>query len=197
MLRLIAAELEAEPVYTVSLWKDVLHLLQTGDLDVVCSAVTLTPYRLAYLDFSLPYLRFQLCAVMQQHRPVPTMHDLTGMHIGVRVSTEAERYVFNQLHHARLTTANTNDELYSMLAAGMLDAVIDDAPIANARVRMQPGLRIALFLPGSDAAYAIAIKKGNTALKATLDAAIEKLRTTGQFALLLHKWMEGFQLAEE
>ena len=197
MLRLIAAEMDAEPAYTVALWKDVLHLLQNGDLDIVCSAVTLSTYRLSYLDFTQPYLRFQLCAVMQQQRPIPTLHDLTGMHIGVRVSTEAERYVFNHLHHARLTTANTNDELYGMLGAGLLDAVIDDAPIANARLKIHPGLRLAMFLPNSQSAYAIALKKGNTALKATLDQAIEKLGNTGQFALLLHKWMEGYQLMEE
>ena len=51
-----------------------------------------------------------------------------------------------------MQVSESNEELYALLGAGGLDAVIDDSPIAKWSSHSVPGLQFAGVLPGTDAA---------------------------------------------
>jgi len=50
LLRIIAKSLDLEIHYEVSLWKDILEQLYRGELDLICSAVSVTPSRMRILS---------------------------------------------------------------------------------------------------------------------------------------------------
>jgi ABC-type amino acid transport substrate-binding protein len=115
LMEKISQDLNLKLKYTVSYWKDIFSQLQNGKIDVICSAVTVTPDREKYLDFSNPYLNFRLCVVCIRNNLIPT-NTLENKKIGVRTKTEAEEYLKSNFTKVQLVTADTNDELYDMLS---------------------------------------------------------------------------------
>ena len=69
--------------------------------------------------------------------------------------------------------------MYAALAAGRLDAVIGDAPIAMHFTRVIPGLRHAGGFPDPDGAYAIMVRKGNTALVTAINKVLAAMKRGG------------------
>ena len=75
-----------------------------------------------------------------------------------------------------------------MLGAGGLDAVIDDSPIAKWSSHSVPGLQFAGVLPGTDAAYATMVRKGNNKLRVEINWALEEMANDGTRRTLLRRW---------
>ena len=73
-------------------------------------------------------------------------------------------------------------------AAGELDAVIDDSPIAKWFSDRVPGLQFAGILPGTEAHYAIMFRKGNSQLRTEFDKALQEMANDGTLRILLNRW---------
>jgi ABC-type amino acid transport substrate-binding protein len=194
LMQLVSKKLGLQLKYESSLWKDILYKLQLGDIDLICSAVTITPDRQRILDFSIPYLSFRLCAVTNSSDTITTMDGLKAKTIGVRRATEAEKFVMEFLPNSKIFISDTNNELYGALTAKEIDAVIDDSPIAGAFARSNPHLAVSLFLPGTESEYAIAIKKDNTQLKDSINAVLKEIKTTDYWKTLYDKWFNEILL---
>ncbi len=132
LLKAITDHLDLEIEYEVSLWQTILEKrLFKGELDLICSAVTVTPSRRHILEFTNPYLHFRLCAVVNQEDNLRNINDLKNKTIGIREATEAEKYVHVNFPSNNMVHAETNKELYRKLQAGKIDLLIDDSPIAG------------------------------------------------------------------
>lgn len=84
--------------------------------------------------------------------------------------------------------SESNDELYKALAAGELDAVIDDSPIALHFAVAIPGLVYGGAYNGTDASYAMMVAKGNDALLLDVNTALFTLEEEGVLASLRERW---------
>ena len=113
---------------------------------------------------------------------------LAGRRVGVRAGTTAETYAMGHGVPTPAARSESNDELYTALAAGRLDAIIDDAPIAAHFAREHPGLRVAGALPETDAAYAMMVQKGHAPLRDAIDAALAGLESDGTLSSLRLQW---------
>ena len=128
LIKELSGRLDVKLIYEVSLWKDILQKLQQGQLDIICSAVTITTERRSFLAFSIPYLTFRVCAVSRKENNIHSISEFHQKRIGVRKATEAEKYANTK--EANITLSDTNEELYQLLKKGKIDLVIDDSPIA-------------------------------------------------------------------
>lgn len=194
MIHALAQLLDLELHYEVSLWSNILEKLYKGELDMICSAVTMTKSRQMILEFSKPYLDFQLCAVVNQG---VVMNDLGSFHqkrIGIRTATEAEKYVMSQFPSNVTVHAETNHELYKKLLAGRIDVLIDDSPIAGGFLHKHPTLEIGMFMPDTNSHYAIAMKKGDLKLKHQINETMLLLRKNGTYDALYKKWFSKIRL---
>jgi len=106
----------------------------------------------------------------------------------VRVGTEAEDYV-RCLAVGGVSVFDFNTEQYDALEASAVTAVLDDAPIAAYFVERRSALRIVEQLPGTRAAYALAMRKGNVILKQAVDAELVSLESEGTLADLRARWL--------
>ena len=113
LMKLISDRLGLRLVYEVSLWKDILQKLREGDIDVICSAVTVTDQRKLILDFSDPYLSFRLCVVTNKENNVNSTNQLRSKTIGVRNATEAEKYIKTHLEECTIIFSDSNEEIIS------------------------------------------------------------------------------------
>ena len=194
LLKAITEQLGLEIQYEVSLWSTILEQLFKGELDLICSAVTVTPSRQHILEFSNPYLYFRLCAVINQQDTLNDLNDFKNKSIGVREATVAERYVMDQFPANNIVYAVTNKELYRKLQAGKIDILVDDSPIAGGFLQKNKKLKIGMFLPKTDSSYAVAMKKGDVTLKAQFNEVIALLKENGTYQSIYKKWFSDSQL---
>lgn len=188
LLNAIMGHLRVEVEYEVSLWRNILERLFKGELDLICSAVTVTPSRKHILEFSEPYLHFRLCAVIHEDTLIKSTKEFKSKTIGVRSATEAERYVYAHFPDCNIVHADTNKELYRKLMAKKIDLLIDDSPIARGFLSKNKKLKIGLYLPATDSHYAIAMRKGDVNLKKHFNETLKLLYNDGTYQAIYDKW---------
>ncbi|WP_256004874.1 substrate-binding periplasmic protein [Pedobacter deserti] len=193
LMKAITEQLNIEVVYEVSLWQTILEKLFKGELDLICSAVTVTESRLHILEFTNPYLHFRLCAVVNQEDEIRSVNDLRNKTIGIREATEAEKYVHTNFPSNNMVHAETNKELYRKLQAGKIDLLIDDSPIAGGFLQKNKRLKVGMYLPETDSHYAIAMRKGDVQLKDEFNDALNLLRQNGTYQAIYKKWFTDIQ----
>lgn len=194
LMKAVAEIMDLELHYEVSLWQNILEKLYKGELDMICSAVTMTASRQMILEFSQPYLQFQLCAVVNRGDVFTELADFKNKKIGIRIATEAEKYVMatfpgNPTHHAE-----TNNELYQKLIARKIDVLIDDSPIAGGFLHKHDNLTAGMCMPGTESQYAIAMKKGDVALKNEINYTLTLLKDNGTYDQIFKKWFSNIRL---
>jgi ABC-type amino acid transport substrate-binding protein len=193
LLRAITDHLGLEIEYEVSLWSTILEQLFKGELDLICSAVTITPSRRHILEFTNPYLHFRLCAVINQEDQLKGISDFKNKTIGIREATEAERYVHTNFPGNNMVHAETNKDLYRKLQTGKIDLLIDDSPIAGGFLQKNKKLKVGMYLPGTDSQYAIAMKKGDVQLKEQFNDVLSLLKENGVYQTIYKKWFNDIQ----
>jgi len=172
--------------YRRALWSTIVPELEHGTIDVICSAATVTSERAAIVDFCTPHLQLTLAVVTRAGDDAGTT--LTGRRVGARAGTTAEAYARSHDASEALLLSESNEDLYSALAAGSIDVVIDDSPIAAHFARAVAGLQFAGRLPGTEAAYAIMVRKGNTVLRSALNGALASMEADGTLDALREHW---------
>jgi ABC-type amino acid transport substrate-binding protein len=193
LLKAITDHLGLEIEYQVSLWSTILEQLFKGELDLICSAVTITPSRRHILEFTNPYLHFRLCAIINQDDHLKGINDFKNKTIGIREATEAERYVHTNFPGNNMVHAETNKDLYRKLQTGKIDLLIDDSPIAGGFLQKNKKLKVGMFLPGTDSQYAIAMKKGDLKLKEQFNEVLTLFKENGVYQSIYKKWFNDIQ----
>ena len=113
---------------------------------------------------------------------------IKGLRVGVRRGTTAEAYAKQYGTPGPALAFESNEELYASLAAGELDAIIDDSAIARYFCQSVAGLQFAGVLEGTEGAYAIMVRKGNAELRAEINGALADMEKDGTRQRLLSKW---------
>lgn len=186
LLHALSIRLERPPSFEVSLWTELLDRLESGHIDLVCTAATITPERERRFLFSTPYLRTQLVLICRRDRIVTELARFDGR-VAVRPGTPAETYATR--HGARLSTMHLNEEIYRALEEGSADAVIDDLPIGAWFAAQSPALHVGARLAGTDALYGLVCARDAVALKHGLDAALGAMFRDGTYAELYDTWL--------
>jgi len=189
LLDAIAGRLGVKLRYRRAYWSAIVGELAAGRIDAVCSAATVTEERAREFDFCTPHLSLTLVVVTRAGDSAGTK--LVGRQVGVRAGTTAEEYALTHGVRAPAKRSESNETLYAALAAGHLDAIVDDAPIAAYFTRNVPGLKVAGELAGTDSAYAIMVRKGSDSLRLAIDDALVAMETDGTLRNLRSWWGLG------
>lgn len=169
-----------------ALWSVIVRELMAGDVDLVCSAATVTKERERDVDFCNPHLRLALAVV--KRAGITGDAAIKGLRVGVRRGTTAETYAKQHGVPEPAQISESNETLYASLAVGELDAVIDDSPIAKYFSQFVAGLQFAGVLPGTEAAYAMMVRKGDNKLRAEINRALGDIEKDGTQRRFLAKW---------
>jgi polar amino acid transport system substrate-binding protein len=160
--------------------------VQQGKIDAVIAAMQGTPERDEQVDFSTPYNWQKDAFVVAGDSPIVmnTPQDAAGHTIGVQTGTIQEKWVLENL----VPLGTTEDQIfrYERVDQGALDVsngridmlFINAAPAAE--LAETGGLKLALVTSDTVAAgQAIAIKNGETALKAEIDRILAEMEQDG------------------
>lgn len=166
--------------------------LQTGNIHIIASGMSITEERQKEVDFSDPYIDAGLAiAVAADNTTINGKDDLKGKTVAVQIGTtgaqKAEELKKEGLIK-EIKTFNTVDVVIMELMNGGVDAVINDKPVTEAYIAKQPGkIKIVGEVLESDS-YGFAVKKGETELLAKINAGLKKIKESGKYAELQKKY---------
>ena len=186
----IASRLDLAIRYRIALWSVIVEELESGMIDAICSAATVTEDRAKVVDFCTPHLTLNLAAVARAD-VVAEKLDLATWRVGLRRGTTAERFAMANGVTRPVMLSESNVDLYDALAAGKIDVMVDDSPIARHFSSAVPGLRYAKDFPDTDGAYAIMVQKGNDTLRAAINGVLADMENDGSLKRLRQKWLNG------
>jgi polar amino acid transport system substrate-binding protein len=189
LLEALAGHLGCRLQYRRALWSVIVEELSAGKLDLVCSAATVTVERACQVEFCEPHLKLSLAAVVREGSSIDI--DWKTARLGVRSGTTAEAYVARQAGPREPELkSESNDELYNALANGLIDAVVDDSPIALHFAQAVPGLRYAGPFEGTTGEYAVMIRKGDAELRERINVALGSMESNGTLPALRGSWFK-------
>jgi polar amino acid transport system substrate-binding protein len=175
-------------------FNDIFDGLIRGTCDAVISATTITPERAAIVTFSRPYLVFnQGIAVNKRLTPnVATVADLRGLTAGIQSGNTSDLVARKLLAQSDIAairyypyhgiTAAIDD-----LEAGRIGLIIKLFPVISSLVKDRTDLALVMQQPTHER-LGIAFAPGRADLRDAVDAAIEDLRGSGEFARLQANW---------
>jgi polar amino acid transport system substrate-binding protein len=189
LMNAIAEKANLDIEYVNVAFDALLAGMAQGMYDCAISSITITPERSQSMLFSIPYFEAgQIITVLKSNTTVTSKDNLSGL-VGAQLGTTGAMEV-EKLPNCTLKTYDDIGLAFQDLMNGQIVAVVCDNPVALGYVGKNPTVLKTAGDVFTDENYGIAIAKGNTDLKAKIDAAIQALIDEGFIAQLSAKWLE-------
>lgn len=193
LIKAVAQAAGFEVVIQNTAWDGIFAGLANGDYDAVISSVTITAERAETMDFSTPYINAGQVLIVRQEQAaaVTTLADLAGEAVGAQIGTTGAF----EIEAAAGVTLRTYDELglaIEDLAQGRISGVVADTPIAADFVLQNEtysGVLQIVGEPFTEELYGIAVRKGNDAVLALINAGLEVVLADGTAEALETRWL--------
>ena len=163
----------------------VIPAVISGKADLAAAGITVTEDRKKNVDFSIPYVKTGIVVISKKSNPFKNVEQLKGKKIGVQGGTTSETYVLEQLKQEP-DRSRSPAEACAALKSGRVEFVIADIDPAKNCVKGEADLALSDFITSEE--YAVAIKKGQPELLATINATIAELKANGKLA----KWIADY-----
>lgn len=188
------AEAEGLEIELKSLGFDgLIPALQTGQVDIAISGMSIKPERMEKVDFSTPYYDAGLGIVVQQgNNDISKFEDLAGKKLAAQIGTTGSSKANEAAEELKATVKNfnTNDLVFMELMNGAADAVITDLPVAKDFINKKGAGKVKIVAEFDGESYGIAVAKGNTELLEKINSGLQKVKENGQYAEIYKKWFE-------
>jgi polar amino acid transport system substrate-binding protein len=194
----IAKEMGLTVDFTSQKFDTLIPQLQAGGtFDAIMSGMTITPDRQKQILFSTPYIDSnQSIAVVAGKFPkvdgnnaAAINTEFTGKIIGVQSGTTGEAWAKENIKGAKtITPFDDTLSAFSALNAGKVDAVVNDLPVSAYLIATSYKTdEIVAEIPTGEQ-YGIGIAQTNPDLKTAIDAALAKVKSSGQYSTIYQKW---------
>ena len=181
--------------YTGADFNGIFAGLEDGRYDCVASGTTITQARQAIADFCAPYCVSGQSLVVDKtrHPDVRSIDDLKGLVIGVQKGNTSQPVADKLVAEGRAARVRVYayDEIETALgdlSTGGCDAFMKLAPVMHWFVRDRP--RLAVVQTGiTREVLGVCVRKGDTALRESIDAAQAALAGDGTLGALIRQWL--------
>ncbi|WP_413727428.1 transporter substrate-binding domain-containing protein [Sodalis sp. RH19] len=169
-------------------FKGLVPSVTANRADIAVSAIYITPARAEVVDFTHAYLSGGLVAMVKEdNTTIKTLDDLKGKKISVQVGTKSVQWLHDNIPSAQLVEVEKNQQMFSLVDIGRVDAAVTGKPAAFQYARTKGGVRILADQLTSEE-YGIAVQKNQPKLMAEINGALDQLKANGTYAALVQKW---------
>lgn len=202
----ICAELKVKCKFVVQTFSSLVPSMDSDRFDVIISGLGITDERAQKIDYSIPYATTPQYFVVAKDSPLAgakTLDEikkgLEGKSVGVVTGTTYAKFVQKNVPSADLKTYDATTQQLADLASGRIDAAYGDSPTWQDFLSTPDGAnftKIDVKIMSMDdpetlgRGMGVGLKKGNTELKAKLDAALCKMINDGQVKEASMKWFQ-------
>ena len=177
-------------------WGTAIAALQANKIDIMY-VLDATPERAAAVDFPVaPLLFYSLAVLARDDLPVKSWEDLNqpGVRIAVPQATSMDKFLTESVSKASIQRFPGNTEAIAAFQSGRVDAVcLFHPPLLAARQRLGQG-KIVVPSPAQSVPSSAAVRKGDTAFVAWVDAQIAGYYKSGQIQVWYEEFLAGFGL---
>ena len=182
----LGLELEIEDIAFDSIIPEIV----SGKADIGAAGMTVTEDRKQNVDFSDTYAHATQVIIVKEDSEIAGVADLEGKIMGVQQGTTGDIYVSGDYGDEAVERYAKGMEAVQALAQGKVDAVVIDGEPAKQYIKEVEGLKI-IDESYTDEDYAIAIKKGNTAMVEAVNAALAELKSEGKLDEIVAKYIQA------
>ena len=192
----LARELGRPIEFTQFDFKSLLPALDRGDIDLAMNGIEILPEREENYLFTKPYYVYQLQYVVLRDSAFKTVDEIEAGNVTVATLTgsSAERYLKDK--KIKYVDYDDQNSPFLKLRDGDVGAVLLDLPIAlyygapDAHLKYGQHPKDFRYLgnPFAEGYYGIAFRKKDVELRDKVDAALDRLRDSGELKRILSKW---------
>lgn len=161
----------------------------SGKADIGIAGMTVTDERKQNVDFSDSYATGTQVIIVKGDSEIKSAADLEGKSIGVQLGTTGD-IMATDIKDSKVEQYNKGMDAVQALSQGKIDAVIIDSEPAKFYEKEVSGLKI-LDEAFAVEDYAIALKKGNTALQSKINEALKELKAEGKIDEIIGKYIKA------
>jgi len=161
----------------------------SGKADIGIAGMTVTDERKQNVDFSDSYATGTQVIIVKEDSEIKSAADLEDKSIGVQLGTTGD-IMATDIKDSKVEQYNKGMDAVQALSQGKIDAVIIDSEPAKFYEKEVSGLKI-LDEAFAVEDYAIALKKGNTALQSKINEALKELKAEGKIDEIIGKYIKA------
>lgn len=165
-----------------------IPFLQTGKADAVMASLSITPERQKVIDYSEPYAVIPILIAAPKSVAITSLEDLKGKTVATTRGSTNDAEATKQLTGSTIIRYDDDATLVTALVSGQNDILCSSNGIQaaiNARRKDDP-LETKLVLKVNP--YAAGLRKGDTALKAAIDAWVATDLKNGKLNAIYKKY---------
>jgi polar amino acid transport system substrate-binding protein len=172
-----------------------IALVNAGKFDVIASSMTINDERKKLIVFTDAYFESNQSIAMKTGSTYTSPADFKGKKIGVQSGTTGEQWATENLKPAGATIVpfTKTSQAFAALQAGNVAAVVNDLPITNEIVKdASKGLMIVKQIPTGEL-YGFGVAMDNPDLATAINAALAKVKASGEYKTMYEKWIGPMQ----
>ncbi|KRM59028.1 transporter substrate-binding domain-containing protein [Secundilactobacillus malefermentans] len=177
-----------------------IPLLTNGNIDGIIATMTITKEREKQVDFSNSYFDAGQSLLVKKGSPIRNVQDLNkaGTTVLGVVGSNSVENIGKYAPKAKVLQLSDYAQALTALKSGQGDALTTDNGILFGMAIENPGYEV---VGGSftNEPYGIAINKGQTQFKGSINQALKHIEKTGEYNKILYKWfgnVQGFNYGE-
>jgi ABC-type amino acid transport substrate-binding protein len=175
-------------------FEKLIPALQSGQIDVIMTGMSITPERAEQVIFTDPYMEIGQMAIMstdkvgQFSKPWSVYQE--GVRIGVEPGTTGAEFVASKVTEAQVSFYADPAAAFVGLRNDEIDLYIHDAP-TSWLLAATPDNRdlISLYHPLTEEQLAWAVRKDDERLAQALNAALRTLKGNGTLGYIRNRWI--------
>lgn len=181
----LAKRLGLEPEFIDTAWDGIFAGLNTNRYDVVISAATITPERVAAFDFTAPYVGNGQSIILRKDSPlnISKFNELAGLKVGYQAETTSDFYAKKHSKEMGFTyIENGYDKVmnaFDDLRLKRIDAVVSDMLVSVSYLNEKDSPFKCVWQGEPDEYFGICLKKGNSVLQEKLNKILDEMKADG------------------
>lgn len=191
LLTAIAEKAQLKIKFINTPWEGLFTQLESGDRDILVSAITINDERKKQMDFSDPYFEAVQLIAVPANSKVKMFEDLKTLKVGVQTGTTGDDIVSKLLGktNANIKRFEGTPLALQELQNGGVDAVVaDNGVVNNFLLNNKAAFKIIADKSFSKESYGIAVKKGNAELLNKLNEGLKAVRADGTYQRIFDKY---------
>ena len=168
-----------------------VNAVQAGQADAIMAGMTKTAEREKVFTMSDTYYDTKVVIATTKANTVKSYDQLKGKTVGVKNGTAAQRFLekIKDKYGFTIKTFDTGDLMYNSLAAGAVDAAMDDQPVIEYAISQGQDLKISMK-GEAVGSFAFGVKKGSKYeyLVTEFNEALAQMKKDGTLKDIINKW---------
>ena len=187
----IGKKLGVKVEFTEGEWDSLLSSIDSGRVDTVINAVTITDERKEKYDFTDPYVSlYRNIIVKKDNNKIKSTKDLKGTYVAENNTTELK----DQLEKwgATIKPIDTLSQAFDLVTSGRADFTVTEDIQYYPYMKEHPdaNLKIAFTIKDDVDQFGIPFKKGETRLVKAVNKALNELKDDGTLSKLSQKYFD-------